>query len=81
VYSPGVVVAPGAAAVVSSGPDIIDIAIVSMFLVMAASAATGVFKGSGEDWEAAGVQRWGFVVITVIAVQQHSLLFSCACML
>jgi hypothetical protein len=47
-------VAPGTAAVVSTGPDIIDIAIVSMFLVMAASAATGAFKGSGENWEGAG---------------------------
>lgn len=54
VYSPGMVVAPGAAAVVTRGPDIVDIAIVSMFLVMAASAATGVLKGSGEDWEGAG---------------------------
>ncbi|WIA33133.1 hypothetical protein OEZ86_006285 [Tetradesmus obliquus] len=57
VYSPGMVVAPGAAAVVTRGPDIVDIAIVSMFLVMAASAATGVLKGSGEDWEGAGSGR------------------------
>eukprot|EP00882_Tetradesmus_deserticola_P001291 GHRQ01001395.1.p1 GENE.GHRQ01001395.1~~GHRQ01001395.1.p1 ORF type:complete len:412 (+),score=136.93 GHRQ01001395.1:119-1354(+) len=53
IYSPRVMVAPGAA-VVSAGPSIVDVAIVSMFLVVAASAATGMLKGSGEAWETAG---------------------------
>lgn len=46
--STGIMVAPGAA-VVSTGPGIVDIAIVSMFLVMAASAATSALKGSDAD--------------------------------
>lgn len=45
--SPGVVVAPGAA-VVSRGPDIIDIAVVTLFLVMAASAATTMLRSDGD---------------------------------
>jgi hypothetical protein len=52
--STGIMVAPGAA-VVSTGPGIVDIAIVSMFLVMAASAATSALKGSdvdGDDFDA-----------------------------
>lgn len=48
--STGIMVAPGAAAVaVSSGPDIVDIAIVSLFLVMAAGAATSALRGGDVD--------------------------------
>lgn len=46
--SPGIMVSPGAA-VVTSGPGIVDIAIVSMFLVMAASAATSALRGADGD--------------------------------
>jgi hypothetical protein len=46
-------VSPGAA-VVTTGPGIVDIAIVSMFLVMAASAATTALKGGvdGDNYDA-----------------------------
>lgn len=47
-YPSGLMVSPGAA-VVTTGPDIVDIAIISMFLVMAASAATTALKGAGVD--------------------------------
>jgi hypothetical protein len=72
VYSPGMMVAPGTAAVVSTGPDIIDIAIVSMFLVMAASE---VFKGSGEDWESAG--GWVVPLLSCYRCSFASLLAIC----
>jgi hypothetical protein len=48
----GLMVSPGAA-MVTTGPGIVDIAIVSMFLVMAASAASTALKGGvdGDDYD------------------------------
>lgn len=46
--STGVMVAPGAA-YVSTGPSIADVAIISIFLVMAASAASSALKGADMD--------------------------------
>ncbi|KAF8067306.1 popC [Scenedesmus sp. PABB004] len=46
----GLLVAPGAAATaVAAGPDLVDLAIVSIFLAVAASAATGALRAGGDD--------------------------------
>lgn len=58
----GMMVAPGAA-VVTAGPDIVDIAIVSMFLVMAASAAATALKGADGDDDYEGSGERGDVVL------------------
>lgn len=57
----GMMVAPGGAAVVTAGPGIVDIAIVSMFLVMAASAASTALKGADgdDDYDGAGEKEVG----------------------
>jgi hypothetical protein len=57
----GLMVAP----VVSAGPDIVDIAIVSMFLVMAATAATSSLRGGSGDGDDSGESSTGACVCGV----------------
>lgn len=54
--STGLMVSPGVG-MVSTGPGIVDVAIISMFLVMAASAASTALRNGGvdeDDFDAGG---------------------------
>jgi hypothetical protein len=72
--STGLMVAPGAA-VVSAGPDIVDIAIVSMFLVMAASAAATALKGADgdDDYDSSGEGGRGTAQHTAVLILHCSM--------
>lgn len=61
---PSVMIAPGATAV-TTGPDIVDIAVISIFLIMAAGAATSMMRdvGAADRITAGRLQKAMFMVL------------------